>query len=77
MPIWAGLYKRIAADPQLRYLVTKPFPFVNDIACDMYKDDTFIQKIFQRKNRKNNEAGLDGKEEKRSKKNKKERKKKK
>ncbi|HSY61122.1 MAG TPA: transglycosylase domain-containing protein, partial [Cytophaga sp.] len=24
MPIWAGLYKRIASDPELRYLVTRP-----------------------------------------------------
>jgi penicillin-binding protein 1A len=75
MPIWVGLYKRIAADPELRYLVTKPFPFENDITCEMYKDNTFIQKIFQRKNRKNDNTGLDEKNNKRIKKNKKVRKK--
>lgn len=75
MPIWAGLYKFIAADPQLKYLVAKPFPFVNDITCEMYKEDTFIQKIFQRKNRKNDNTGLDGKSAGRVKKNKKERRK--
>ncbi|WP_018344323.1 transglycosylase domain-containing protein [Cytophaga aurantiaca] len=75
MPIWAGLYRRIAADPQLRYLVTKSFPYPNDITCEMYKDDTFIQKIFQRKNKKNNDSGLDEKNTSRVKKNKKERKK--
>lgn len=75
MPIWAGFYKRVAGDSQLRYLVSKPFPFGNNITCEMYKDDTFIQKIFKRKNKKNNNTGLDGKNTGRTKKSKKERKK--
>lgn len=73
MPVWAGLYKRIAGDPELRYLVSKPFAFENDITCEMYKDDTLIQKIFQRKNKKSNSTGLDGKSDLRIKKNKSER----
>ena len=60
MPVWAGFYKRVAADPGLRYLVTKSFPFENDITCEMYKDNTFIQNIFQSKNKKNKDTGLDG-----------------
>lgn len=73
MPIWAGFYKRVASDSELRYLVSRPFPFTNDITCEMYKDDTFIQKIFQSKKKKNNSTGLDGKGGKRVKKSRKER----
>lgn len=59
MPIWAGFYRRVRQDPSLRYLVPNDFPFPNDIECEMYKDDTLLQKIFQRKNKKNNNTGLE------------------
>lgn len=71
MPIWAGLYKKISNDKELSYLVRKSFPFENNVDCEMYKDDTFIQKLFQRKNKKNKDTGLDDKKKtKRIKKNK-------
>lgn len=59
MPIWAGFYRRVRKDPALQYLVPNDFPFTNDIDCEMYKDDTFIQKIFQRKNKRDNNTGLE------------------
>lgn len=70
MPIWAGFYKRVQKDPALKYLVTKDFPFENDIACEMYKEDTFMQKIFQRKHKKNNSTGLEDTPKERTKKKK-------
>jgi len=59
MPIWAGFYKRVRQDPSLRYLVPNNFSFPNDIDCEMYKDDTLIQKIFQRNKKRDNNTGLE------------------
>ncbi|WP_299248112.1 transglycosylase domain-containing protein [uncultured Cytophaga sp.] len=59
MPIWAGLYKKISTDKDVSYLVRKEFSFENTVDCEMYKDDTFFQKLFQSKNKKNNNSGLD------------------
>ncbi|MGN6645276.1 MAG: transglycosylase domain-containing protein [Cytophaga sp.] len=59
MPIWAGFYKRVRQDPEFRYLAPGTFPFVNDVTCEMYKDDTFIQKIFGRKSKTDNTTGLE------------------
>jgi penicillin-binding protein 1A len=59
MPIWAGLYKKMNNDRGLSYLVRKPFPFENNVDCEMYKDNTFLQKLFQRKNKKDDNTGLD------------------
>ncbi len=59
MPIWAGFYKRVRQDPEFRYLVPNTFPFTNDVTCEMYKDDTFIQKIFGRKSKTDNTTGLE------------------
>jgi penicillin-binding protein 1A len=67
MPVWAGFYKRIMKDRELNYLL-KPFPFENTIDCEMYKDNTLFQKIFQRKNKSSNRTGLEEKRKKERKK---------
>jgi penicillin-binding protein 1A len=59
MPIWAGFYKKVSKDTELQYLVSKPFSFPNDLDCEMYKDDTFLQKLFQRKSRTDHKTGLE------------------
>ncbi len=59
MPVWADLYNRLRKDPELQYLTSKPFPFTNELACEMYKEDTFLQKIFQRKNKTSHKTGLE------------------
>jgi penicillin-binding protein 1A len=70
MPIWAGFYKRVRQDPTYRYLVPNNFPYENDITCEMYKEDTFLQKMFQSKNKKNNATGLEESKRERTKKTK-------
>ncbi len=59
MPVWAGFYRRVRQDSRFKYLVPNSFSFPNDITCEMYKDDTFIQKLFQRRNKTNNNTGLE------------------
>jgi penicillin-binding protein 1A len=59
MPVWAGFYKRIMKDPSVSYMVNRPFPFKNTIDCEMYREDTFIQKLFQKRNKKSNSTGLE------------------
>jgi penicillin-binding protein 1A len=59
MPIWAGFYRLVSQDPKLSYLVKTPFPFENDIDCEMQKEDSFFQKLFPRKNKTNNSTGLE------------------
>jgi penicillin-binding protein 1A len=59
MPVWAGFYRRVSQDKSLSYLVNDPFPFENDIDCEMRKDDSFLQKLFPRKNKTNNSTGLE------------------
>jgi penicillin-binding protein 1A len=59
MPIWAGFYRLVSQDPAFRYMVTTPFPFENDINCEMQKDDSFFQKLFPRRNKTNNSSGLE------------------
>ncbi len=70
MPVWAGFYKRVMKDSELRYLASTPFSFPNDVTCEMYKDNTFLQKIFQRKNKTNANTGLEEKNRDRKKKRK-------
>lgn len=70
MPIWAGFYRRVSKDAQLRYLAANSFPFENTIDCEMYKEDTFMQKIFERKNKKNSSTGLEDTKRERTKKRK-------
>ncbi len=59
MPVWAGFYKRVLNDASLRYKVTTPFPFENDLDCEMHKEDNFLQKIFRRKNKTSRSTGLE------------------
>ncbi len=70
MPIWAGFYRRVRKDPAYRYLTPNNFPYENDITCEMYKDDTFLEKILQGKNKKNNATGLEESKRERTKKTK-------
>lgn len=64
MPVWAVFYKRVMKDPELSYLL-KPFPFENTIDCEMYKENTFFQKIFRRKNKNSDKTGLEERKKKR------------
>jgi penicillin-binding protein 1A len=75
MPVWAGFYQRVLRDPSLRSMLTTPFPFENDLDCEMHKEDNFFQKIFRRKNKTSRSTGLEENKRER-KKNRKEKKKK-
>jgi penicillin-binding protein 1A len=70
MPVWAGFYQRVLNDASLRYRVTTPFPFENDLDCEMHKEDNFLRKIFRKKNKTSRSTGLEEKKKDRKKKKK-------
>lgn len=58
LPIWAKFYKKIESDTDLKPLVSAQFDFENDIDCENFKEDSFINKLFKSKNKKDKRDGL-------------------
>lgn len=58
LPIWAKFYKKIEKDSELNLLVNSQFDFENDIDCENFKEDNFINKLFKSKNKKDKRDGL-------------------
>lgn len=58
LPIWAKFYKKIESDEELNLLVSSQFDFENDIDCENFKEDNFINKLFKSKNKKDKRDGL-------------------
>lgn len=61
LPIWAKYYQKIAHDKELSNRVKGRFNFSNTIDCETFKEDSFFEKLFKRKNKKNKKRGLDKK----------------
>ncbi len=58
MPIWAGFYRRVLHDRSLRSFCAS-FPYENDIACEMKKEDSFFGKLFRRKHKTSSTTGFE------------------
>lgn len=62
MPVWAGFYRRVARDKALRNMVYAPFPYKDDIECEMFKEDGFFTKLFRKRNKNNHNTGFEDEE---------------
>lgn len=58
LPIWSKFYQKVKTDPVLTQRMNEAFPFANDLNCELYQEDNFLQKTFRKKLKKNKETGL-------------------
>lgn len=58
LPIWAKFYKKLENNKDLRGYVSQQFDFENDIDCENFREDSFINKLFKSKNKKDKRDGL-------------------
>ncbi|WP_420579810.1 transglycosylase domain-containing protein [Reichenbachiella sp.] len=59
LPIWSKFYQKVQADPELKQKMHSSFPFPNDVSCELYQEDNFLQKTFRKKLKKNRDSGLE------------------
>ena len=59
MPIWAKFYQKMQASNSYKSKTSTPFPdkALND--CELYKEDSFFQKLFGKKSKTNKKTGLE------------------
>ncbi|WP_422362202.1 transglycosylase domain-containing protein [Reichenbachiella sp.] len=62
LPIWSKFYQKVKADPELVPKMHSSFPFANDLNCELYQEDNFLQKTFRKKLKKNRDTGLEDEE---------------
>lgn len=59
LPIWSKFYQKVKADPELSREMRSSFPFENDLNCELFQEDNFLQKTFRKKVKKNKDTGLE------------------
>lgn len=59
LPIWSKFYQKVKADPETNRKMQASFPFANDLNCELYQEDNFLQKTFRKKLKKNKDTGLE------------------
>ncbi|MEP3388115.1 MAG: transglycosylase domain-containing protein [Reichenbachiella sp.] len=59
LPIWSKFYQKVKTDPALAQQMQNAFPFTNDLNCELYQEDNFLQKTFRKKLKKNKDTGLE------------------
>lgn len=65
LPIWAKFHQKIEKDTVLRGLINQQFDFENNIDCEDFKENTLLEKLFQKKNKKDKRAGVEKKKKRR------------
>ncbi|MEP2026259.1 MAG: transglycosylase domain-containing protein [Reichenbachiella sp.] len=63
LPIWSKFYQKVKADLELSKQMQSSFPFSNDLDCELFQEDNFLQKTFRKKLKKNKDTGLEESEE--------------
>ncbi|SMD38100.1 penicillin-binding protein 1A [Reichenbachiella faecimaris] len=63
LPIWSKFYQKVNADPELSKQLHSSFPFTNDLTCELFQEDNFLQKTFRKKLKKNKDTGLEESED--------------